>query len=317
MAGLPKTLPRGRAFDVVGLGENSVDQLAVVERYPEAGGKVSIARSETQGGGQVATAMVACQRLGLRARYLGKVGDDPMGAVSRASLEAEGVDVAGLLEEPGARSRYAFVIIEHGSGNRTVLYEQDARLAMRPGQLRRDLVLSGSVLHVDGTDLGASLEAARWARDDGVPIVIDVDEDRPGVLDLIGLADLCIVPGELAFSLAGTRDREAALRSLERRTAGFCCITLGAEGSAALVDGRFVEVPAFAVRSVDTTACGDVFHAAFVAGLVRAVDAGQAPRPLELLRYASAAAALKTRALGGRPGIPRHDEVVAFLAERA
>jgi sugar/nucleoside kinase (ribokinase family) len=307
---LPTTFPAGRPFDVVGLGENSVDELAVVERFPEPGGKVRITHREIQGGGQVATAMVACQRLGLRARYVGKVGDDHLGPVSRESLVAEGVDVSALRTEPGARSRYAFVAIEQGSGDRTVLFEQDARLAFRPGELERETITSARVLHVDATDLEASLQAARWAREDGMAVVIDVDHHGPGVDELFALANVCIVSAGVAFELAGGKDRGQALRALAGRTRGFTCITLGDAGAAALIDGAVVELPAFQVEAVDTTACGDVFHAAFIAGMLR----GAAPR--EIMRYASAAAAMKTRSLGGRPGIPRHAEVLAFL-ERA
>ncbi len=308
---LPADPPRDRPFDVVGLGENSVDQIAVLERYPAPGGKVRILHQERQGGGQVATAMVACRRLGLSAAYLGKVGDDDAGALSRASLAEEGVDVSGLLTEPGARSRFAVVLIDHASGDRTVLYDQDSRLALRPGELDAARVTSARVLHVDATDLPTAIEAARIAREAGMPVVIDVDQAARGVDDLLRLASACIVPGELACTLAGTSDRPRALRALATRTDGFCCLTLGADGCAALVDGEVLALPAYRVEAIDTTACGDVFHAGFIAALLRGLDA------VSCLRYAQAAAAMKARALGGRPGIPRHDDVLAFLAERS
>ena len=82
-------LPPERAFDVVGLGEISVDHICVVPRIPGASDKVRMASYEVQGGGQIATAMIACQRLGLKARYLGKVGDDRWGTWSIDELRRE------------------------------------------------------------------------------------------------------------------------------------------------------------------------------------------------------------------------------------
>lgn len=68
---------------------------------------------------------------------------------------------------------------------------------------------------------------------------------------------------------------------------------------------------AFAIETVDTTGCGDAFHAAFIHGLLE----GWAPP--HLLRFAAAVAALKCRRLGGRAGLPTLPEVEAFLRARA
>jgi sulfofructose kinase len=71
-----------------------------------------------------------------------------------------------------------------------------------------------------------------------------------------------------------------------------------------------IESAAFAVPVRDTTGAGDVFHAAFVWGLLR----GLAPR--EVLRAANAAAAMSCRALGAQGGLPTEAELLAFLRDR-
>src|SRR5579862_6909755 len=81
-------------IDVVGLGECSVDEVWVVPAEPAWGGKLHASRRERLGGGQVATAMVAAARLGLRAAYLGAVGDDLGGTLVLDGLSSEGVDVS-------------------------------------------------------------------------------------------------------------------------------------------------------------------------------------------------------------------------------
>src|SRR5262249_28362087 len=84
----------GRAFDVVGVGLNSIDLLRVVAEYPSSNSKQRLQRFARLPGGQAATAMIACARLGWRARYIGSFGDDEHGRLSRQSLDSEGVDTS-------------------------------------------------------------------------------------------------------------------------------------------------------------------------------------------------------------------------------
>ena len=96
-----------RPFDVVGLGQNSVDQLAVIAEFPRSNTKHKIERFARLPGGQVASAMVCCARLGWRARYVGRFGDDDLGRFGLASLEQEGVDIsaAQLIDPVEGRGR--------------------------------------------------------------------------------------------------------------------------------------------------------------------------------------------------------------------
>ena len=102
---IPVAVPAGREIDVVGLGQNTVDHLCVVERFPAPDTKQRLQALAVEPGGQIATALVALRRWGARATYLGTFGDDEAGAVSRASLASEGVDVAHapIVEIAGAR----------------------------------------------------------------------------------------------------------------------------------------------------------------------------------------------------------------------
>ena len=84
--------PRG--FDVVGFGLNSIDLIAMVGQYPEPDSKQQMAAFVERPGGQAATAMIACARLGWRARYVGRFGDDARGRLARVGLEEEGVDLS-------------------------------------------------------------------------------------------------------------------------------------------------------------------------------------------------------------------------------
>ena len=84
--------------DVVGVGLNATDTLIPVSHYPERGSKVIFRSANVLPGGQVATAMAACQSWGLQTRYVGKVGDDGAAALHRAySLGWVGATLASVL----------------------------------------------------------------------------------------------------------------------------------------------------------------------------------------------------------------------------
>src|SRR5438105_15577148 len=80
-------------FDVAGVGLNATDTLLVVPHFPAYAGKVPFHEEIVSPGGQVASAMAACARLGLRTKYIGSVGDDERGRIQLASLREAGINV--------------------------------------------------------------------------------------------------------------------------------------------------------------------------------------------------------------------------------
>ncbi len=301
---------RGAApVDVVGLGLNAMDYIAVVPRFPRPGGKTDIAHLRLEPGGQVATALTVCARMGLAARYLGSVGADPLGQLQMESLEREGIDVSSVRVVADAASQMAVILLEEGVGERTILWHRDRRLTFPPEAVSTGVVASGRILHLDGRDSAAALGAARSARALGVPVIVDIDrlydEDTAR---LLGTVDYLIAAEEFGRSLTGLDDpADAALALAERFPQAVTGVTLGARGAVFVLDGRPERSPAFEVEVRDTTGAGDVFHGAFIVGLLRGWDIRRT------IRFAHAAAAMKCRQLGARRGIPTVEAVDAFL----
>src|SRR6267142_3237635 len=160
--------------DVVGVGLNATDTLIPVAHYPARGSKVEFRSANLLPGGQVASAMIACQQWGLRTRYVGKVGDDHAATLHRAEFARLSVE-AHLFTAPGCPSQQAFILVDD-SGGRTVLWKRDDRLTLRPEELRREWIVNSRALHVDGHDTAAAAAAAGWARAAGIPVIADVDE---------------------------------------------------------------------------------------------------------------------------------------------
>jgi sulfofructose kinase len=303
-----------RPFDVVGLGQNSVDLVAVLPEFPASNSKHRIQRFARLPGGQVASAMVCCARLGHRARYIGRFGDDELGGIGVSSLLAEGVDLAAAGIVSGAHTRFAIILVDGRTGDRTVLWERDPRLAETPETVPSAVVMSARALLVDCDDVEASVAAARIARAHGVVTVIDVEASLPGLDDLLPLIDVIIASEGFPERYSGEAATGAALRALAARfDPAMVCVTLGPGGSLALVDDREVRTPAFPITCVDSTGAGDAFRGGFISALLR-FGWGD---PEHLLRFANAVAALKCRKAGAREGLPRPAEVEALLAGTA
>jgi sulfofructose kinase len=235
------------------------------------------------------------------------VGSDELGQFSLNSIRQEGVDVSSLTIEPDAKNQFATIIVDGRTGDRTILWDRDERLMYREGELRRDEVCSGRLLHLDGHDIRAALQCARWAKEEGIPTVVDLDKVEPLTSELIREIDFVLTSARFPGLFTGISDREEALLELQRHTSGFLSATLGHEGTMALVAGKILHAKGFEIKTVDTTGAGDVFHGGFIYGLLQNWEVS------EILQFANAAAALKCRDLGGRKGIPSLEEVRRFL----
>lgn len=302
-----------RPFDVVGFGMNSVDMLAVVAEFPASDSKQQLQRFARMPGGQIATAMTAAARLGCRARYVGSFGGDELGAVSRASLEDAGVDVAAARMVPHAANQFAVVIVDARSGARTVLWDHDPALTMTPEDVPREAVISGRLLIVDAHETAAATQAATYARAAGIPTLIDVEEVRAGIPELLRQIDAIIAAKEFPAALTGYDDPARAIEALGREFgAALVAVTLGEEGSLAWCRGRLIRTPGYRVDCVDSTGAGDVFRGALAAACLR----DSAGDLAEALAYANAAAALNCRALGARAGNPTPEEVERLMTSR-
>jgi sulfofructose kinase len=283
--------------DVVGVGLNATDTVIHLPRFPSPNSKVEFASSQLLLGGQVGSAMMACQAWGLRARYVGSVGDDAAADLQRSAFSEAGVE-AHLNCVPGCTSQVAYILVDGPSGERTILWRRDPRLTLRPQHLRREWVTGARALLVDGHDVEAAACAARWAREAGIPVTADVDNLYPGVESLLQNVDYLISSQEFPTRLTGEPDLLRALPHIARR---FKCrvvgATLGRGGVLAWDGARFHYAPAFHMDAIDTTGAGDIFHGAFVFGVVKGW-------PLErILDFSCAAAGLNCTALGARGGI--------------
>jgi sugar/nucleoside kinase (ribokinase family) len=207
------------------------------------------------------------------------------------------------------------ILVERRTGQRTVLWSRDDRLALVPQDVNEAELGDCRVLLVGSQDVETATWAAHRARSAGARTVGDLDYCEPGVERLVEALDVVIVSSAFASSFTGEREAGRALARLaDVGRASLWCVTLGADGCIARVGSHTVRVPAFRVPVVDTTGAGDLFRAGFVAAWLREPDQ---PEVEGLLRYANAVAALNCRALGARTAAPRPHEVDTLLRDQA
>jgi sulfofructose kinase len=285
-------------IDVVGLGLNATDTVIRVRVFPPLGGKERLLSSSMQAGGQIATALVTCQRLGLRTRYLGKMGDDVGGRFQLASLRAEGLDLRYAKVARGTPNQFAYIIVDEATGERTVFWDRHPRLAVATAELKREALRGARALLIDGCDVEACCTTARWARAQGIPVIADLDTVYKKVEKLFPLIDYMVASANFLPALTGDNDPFRVLKYMAKEhhmpAPG---MTLGRDGALVLHAGRFHYSPGYVVETVDTTGAGDVFHGAFVYGLVSGWEMNR------ILDFANAMAGLNCTALGARGGI--------------
>lgn len=297
-------------FDVIGVGTNSVDTVYTVPHLPERDGtwsKVPVSARTVRLGGQTATCLATCARFGLRAAYLGAFGNDEPARQMRDELTRRGIDLR-FAAHRDVPNHYAAILVDERTGDRLVMWGRDAALSLSETEITADAMASARLVHVDDVDADAAVRSAHLARAAGVFVTSDLDRVNDRTPELVRAVSVPVFASHVPEALTGERDLERALRRLRREHEGLLCVTLGAEGAAALDGDRFVREPGFAVTALDTTGAGDVFRGALIYGLLNSWPVDR------MLRFANAAAATSCTRAGALDGVPSLAEVQQRLA---
>lgn len=296
-------------FDVVGVGLNATDTLLLVPRFPAYAGKEPFVDEMYSPGGQVASAMVACAKLGLRTKYIGTVGDDERGRIQIESLRGTGINLDDVQIRSGCPNQSAYIVIDQSTGERTVFWRRMDCLRLDPSEIQPEMITCARLLHIDGHDTAAVGKAAAIARQHGIPVTVDVDTVYHGFDKVLPNVDYLITSSEFPVRWTGEGDPFRALIMIQEEYGmKVAAMTLGSFGSIARMDGKFCYSPAFVVNCVDTTGAGDVFHGAFCYGVLEGLGLR------DTLDLSNAMAALNCNAIGARGGIQDLAAAKALMA---
>jgi sulfofructose kinase len=299
---------------IVGLGLATLDILIRLKDMPAWGGHTPVDDLAIEGGGMTATAMVAARRLGVPAGYMGTAGGGYAGEIYLRSITERGVDTSRVVCRPEPERRIVMVYINE-AGDRMFSGLRDwGENWLAPAELDRAYLTSADYLLIDGFHYDAALVAAEWMHAAGKKVLFDGSQ-ATGTIDdrihrLLRHVDYLICGEGFVPALTGEADLWGAGRAALAAGPSVVVQTEGADGSYTVTADEAFHTPAFPVDVVDTTGAGDVFHGAYLVGLLKGWPLRQ------VSTFASAVAALKCTRLGGRDGIPTFDEAMRFLRER-
>lgn len=306
----PFSLSEDKEFDAIGFGLNAVDHLIVMPSYPAFDTKTRLKEHFQSAGGQTASCMVGLQRLGMKTAYAGRFGSDREGAFGLQTLKGEGVEISHCETIPDSKTQIAFIVIDEQTGERTIFWDRDDKLAYAPEEVPFGFAQLGKVLHMDAHDPRACLRMAQIAREAGTITSLDVDNLYEGCEELLPFIDILISSSNFPRRLTGIRDPHSALIEIKEN---FGCaitgMTLGKHGSLLYVNNEFLTGSAYEVPggAKDTTGAGDAYHAGFIYGLLHNKEIE------ECMNLGSAVAALKCRKLGARTALPHAEELELYL----
>jgi len=303
------------ALDIVGLGLSTLDVLVRLDEFPSWERGAQLAGFGLDGGGPVGTAMVAAARLGARVGYVGQAGSDRIAELKLESMVSAGIDLSRLVRRPGPESAVILVSVHAETGERVFSALKDMRShQVQPEELDREYILSAQYLHLDGSHPDAAYQAAGWMQSVGKTVVFDGGKTNGQVPEhirrLISRVDVLVGGQGFVPALTGIDDSARAGRAALELGPRIVVQTAGEQGSWTTTHDEEFASPAFAVDVVDTTGAGDVFHGAYIVGLLH----GWSLRDVAL--FSAAVAAIKCSQLGGRRGIPDLKRTLAFLRER-
>ncbi|KAL8153591.1 hypothetical protein V2J09_011351 [Rumex salicifolius] len=281
-------------------------------------------------GGAPANVAIAVARLGGKAAFVGKLGEDEFGRMLAGILEQNGVNSEGLAFDTGARTALAFVTLKDDGQREFMFYRNpSADMLLTPDELNLDLIKSAKVFHYGSISLivepcrSAHIKALEEAKKAGallsydpnlrLPLWPSEDEARQQILSIWDNADVIKVSDDELRFLTGRVDDESA-RSLMHPNLKLLLVTLGEHGCKYYTQSFSGDVDAFHVETIDTTGAGDSFVGALLWKLVDDMTILQDESRLrEVLRFANACGALTTVQRGAIPALPTEAQALALI----
>jgi sugar/nucleoside kinase (ribokinase family) len=279
-----------------------------VQNFPAPGSKVHASEFIVTGGGCAANAAVTIARLGGRAAFAGPLGGtkDPVSTRILTDLQAEGIDCTGVTRKEDGTASVSLILLD-ASGEKTIATRRGVNLGqVLPLDAAAMVADAGAVL-IDNRFPEFVTAVCRAAKARKIPVVIDLDLATQPDDALLALGSHVIASTEALRATTGETDQGAGLQRLSKNLTSFLAVTDGPNGIYWLEQGALKHMPAFEVTAIDSLGAGDAFHGAFTLALAK----GRAMP--DILRFASAAAALKCTKFGGASAAPRRAEVDEFL----
>ncbi len=283
---------------VVGVGAATLDDLWLVEDFRSEERVHQALGHSRMGGGPVATSLCVLSRLGHQTALLDRCGDDPTGREILSGLIAEGVNTEGIQCIPDKSSASAVILVRAGDGARQIVYQPSSAAEPIVTAKMAEMIRRAQLLHLNGRHESTARACVEIAQQSDVLISFDggAGRYRDSIRDFVEASHLRLFSKDFAMRFTGLADISAMMSHLLSGVAKVAVITDGLRGSYIQgVDAEMFHQPAYpAVKTIDSTGCGDVFHGAFLHGYLSHWDLRRCSD------FASRAASMNASGLGGR-----------------
>ncbi|MGI6657033.1 MAG: PfkB family carbohydrate kinase [Desulfobulbus sp.] len=248
-------------YNGIFLGLTTVDIVYYLPCAMQENRKQKADRQLLFAGGPAGNASVAFAAFDNRAVLVTGIGQEPVGQLIKQELLEHRVAVIDSTDQPRRPPILSSIIVDLSTGNRSVVYSNTDMRTLRREAANKTLLEDADILLLDGYYLTQAVQMAAWARELGVPVVLDGGSWKEGLEELLPLVDYAIC--SRTFFPPGVKDEAGVVAVLHR--AGIPYVAITRDGDPILVsdaDGT-AELPVMQVRPVDTLGAGDIFHGAF------------------------------------------------------
>jgi ribokinase len=301
--------------NILVVGSSNTDLITNVERFPKAGETISGKQFLQVMGGKGANQAVAAKRSGGNVKFVTCLGNDSNGTNTLSYFKNEGLDVSNALVVDHAPTGTA-VILVNDEGENCIVVTPGANHELLPKHIEaidEEISKAGVVVLQMEIPFETVTKVIASASKHNVPVLLNVAPAREVSADLLKMVAILVVNETEGEKVSGTSiatvGEEGVLDKLIAMGAKTVILTLGKKGCIVKNSSGVTHIPAFNVEAVDTTAAGDTFCGALVAGLSKGKDL------IEAVKFATAASAICVTRMGAQPSIPKEDEVVKFMSK--
>lgn len=292
---------RSMPYDLISVGLNAVDVLARLPKEVRHDSKQFVDDLIIQGGAPVGSGSCGVARMGFKVGIVARLGKNTLSMISLEDYHSNAVDTGLVVRDENSRPAVALVEIDHHTAARTVFIQMDNYGYLQPQDIPAEEIAQARVLLVDSYDLDATEKALAATQGTACRSILDFESGpREHLVRLLAMGTDPILPLEAARAVTGRDEPLEVIRALAELSPGQVVITDGINGSWAWdrAAGLVVHQAAFVVHPVDTTGCGDAYHAGYIIGLLE-------DWPLSLrMEFGSLLASRVAGSVGGRTALP-------------
>ncbi|MCR8987807.1 ribokinase [Brevibacillus laterosporus] len=302
------------------IGSLNMDVVVEAPRQPKMGETISGDHVHFIPGGKGANQAVACARLGAQTSMIGSLGRDAFGDSLEQAMKQEGIQVSTIKRVENAPTGIASILLAEGDNQIIVVAGANAHTSMADVDLHADTVKAADIVLLQlEIPVETVVHTAKLAKEAGKMVILNPAPAQKLPDELFGYIDVMTPNESELYLLTGLEQKQAtdkattlsaAMKALHAKGVKHAVTTLGASGSAYLMNGEtFGTIASHKVQVVDTTGAGDSYNA----GLAYALASGQSIP--EAVEFASIVSALAVTKLGAQQGMPTMKEVLAFKSK--